>query len=60
MVTVRDDGAGIPAGLNLAKSKSLGLRLVHVLAQQLRGSFRLTNDGGVAAEISFPLDEVTT
>ena len=60
VLTVRDDGAGLPPDFDLEKTKSLGLRLVDVLAHQLHGTFRLTNAGGVAAQFSFPFDEVTT
>jgi PAS domain S-box-containing protein len=60
VLTVRDNGVGLPAGFDLTKVKSLGLQLVDVLARQLRGSFRLTNSCGVAAELSFPLNEEAT
>ena len=60
VLTVRDNGAGLPADLDLAKTNSLGLQLVDVLARQLHGTFRLDNEGGVSAGLSFPLEEVTS
>lgn len=58
-VTVRDNGTGLPDGFDLTTVKSLGLQLVNVLAQQLHGTFRLTDEGGVSVQFSFPSDEVT-
>ncbi len=36
---VRDDGMGLQAPLDLLQPKSLGLRIVHILTRQLKGSF---------------------
>jgi len=54
VLTVCDDGIGLPEGFDEKKSPTLGLQLVGVLARQLRGGFTLTSDGGVRAEIVFP------
>lgn len=35
LVSVRDDGTGLPADFDLSKSKGLGLRIVTALAKQL-------------------------
>jgi two-component system, sensor histidine kinase PdtaS len=41
-LTVTDDGAGLPAGFDLAHNASLGLQIVRTLAlDDLKGSFRL-------------------
>jgi PAS domain S-box-containing protein len=37
LVSVADDGVGLPAGLDLAAAGSLGLRLIRTLARQLDG-----------------------
>jgi two-component sensor histidine kinase len=60
VLTVRDNGVGLPARFDPTKAKSLGLQLVDVLSRQLHGSFRLTSSAGVAAELSFPFDQEAT
>jgi two-component sensor histidine kinase len=46
LLTVRDDGAGPPDGFDLAASKSLGLRIVRAMAQQLGGKFEMAREDG--------------
>jgi len=43
---VSDNGVGLPQHLNWTKSRSLGLRLVRVLAQQLRANLNIRSQGG--------------
>jgi two-component sensor histidine kinase len=50
-----DDGVGLPPGLDLEKTASLGTRLVFMLARQLEGRCEFLNHGGTRVEISFPL-----
>ena len=50
---VEDNGAGLDKDIDIKKSKSLGLRLVHRLVKQLHGSLVQTNDQGARFEISF-------
>jgi len=45
VLTVRDDGAGPPAGFDPSQSKSLGLRIVRAMAQQLNGRFEMSREG---------------
>jgi PAS domain S-box-containing protein len=59
VLTVRDNGVGLPDGFDLARSQSLGLQLVAVLARQLGGTFQLTSRDGVTAEVAFPRSEAT-
>jgi two-component sensor histidine kinase len=37
LVSVRDDGVGLPAGFDIGKSKGLGMRIVVALARQVGG-----------------------
>ncbi len=50
-VSVCDDGVGIP---DRARDGSLGLRLVRVLAEQLRGSVEIEGGSGTTVTLSFP------
>jgi two-component sensor histidine kinase len=55
---VKDSGVGIPADLDINKSKSLGLRLVRSLTQQIRGSFELVKiDSGTSAQLQFTVND---
>jgi PAS domain S-box-containing protein len=56
-LVVSDDGIGIPADLNIAKSKTLGLRLITSLARQLGGSASFTREKGTACTITFEMLE---
>jgi two-component sensor histidine kinase len=50
---VSDDGVGLPAGVNWQESRSLGLRLIHLLAGQLDASVEVRNGGGTEFLIDF-------
>jgi hypothetical protein len=54
-LTFSDDGVGIPAGLDIAKAKTLGLQLVHMLALQLTGNVNVERAPGTRFEIRFPI-----
>jgi two-component sensor histidine kinase len=54
---VEDNGVGIPGDLDVNAGKSLGLRLVRSLTQQIRGSFELVKvGGGTSACLEFTVD----
>jgi two-component sensor histidine kinase len=54
---VGDSGVGIPASVDIETSKSLGLRLVRSLTQQIRGSFGLVKiDAGTSARLQFKVN----
>jgi two-component sensor histidine kinase len=54
---VEDSGVGIPADLEVHTSKSLGLRLVRSLAQQIHGTFELVRiEPGTSAHLHFTVD----
>jgi two-component sensor histidine kinase len=58
VLTIRDNGVGIPADLDLASVGSLGLKLVTDLAQfQLGGKMLLKKDPGTEIEIIVPFGE---
>jgi two-component sensor histidine kinase len=54
---VDDTGVGIPADLDVNSNKSLGLRLVRSLTQQIRGAFELVESApGTSAHLQFTVD----
>jgi len=50
---VSDDGVGLPADVDWRQSRSLGLRLVHLLSRQLDAAVEVRQDGGTGFLISF-------
>ena len=55
LVSVRDDGAGLPNGFTLDKGANLGLQIVRTLLIELQGEIRVWSDGGTTVELSIPL-----
>jgi two-component sensor histidine kinase len=53
-LVVRDDGVGFPPDLDFRQSRSLGLRLVNTLVEQLEGTIQLDRSGGTRFEVRFP------
>jgi two-component sensor histidine kinase len=55
---VQDSGVGIPAGFDFKTNQSLGLKLVRLLTQQIRGSFELVrSDPGTVAHLHFEVNQ---
>jgi PAS domain S-box-containing protein len=52
-LAVKDDGVGLPAGIDLEHTVSLGLRLVRTLTQQLGGRLRMETREGTQTVIEF-------
>lgn len=52
-LVVMDDGVGLPPGFDPLACRSLGMRLVKMLADQLHGQMSLRSEGGVRVEIIF-------
>jgi two-component sensor histidine kinase len=55
-IMVADDGIGFPQRRGFAASTGLGLRLVHILADQLKGKVDLRPGTGTQIELTFDLD----
>lgn len=53
MLTVSDNGIGLPAGLDIGATETLGLQLVTILTRQLRGSIQLEREQGTTFAINF-------
>ena len=53
VLSVADNGVGLPEGFEPDRCVSLGLQLVSVLSRQLRGTLEVCGRGGAAFTISF-------
>ncbi len=54
-LTVRDNGVGLPEGVDIEHTDTLGLQIVALLAGQLDGRIEIRRDGGTAFTLSFKL-----
>ncbi len=54
LLTVADNGVGLPEKLDYRNAQTLGLQLVSALVEQLDGSLAVNNDAGARFTISFP------
>ncbi|CAB4699868.1 unannotated protein [freshwater metagenome] len=57
VITIVDDGVGLPAGFDLSTSSNLGLQIVRTLTEnELKGLLKLTStEMGTTATLRFPL-----
>ena len=53
LLTVGDNGVGMPADLDFQNTESLGLQLVNTLTEQLDGTIELDGENGTTFRISF-------
>jgi PAS domain S-box-containing protein len=53
---VRDSGRGLPADFRLDEVQTLGLRIVHALAQRLHASVTVDSRDGVHFTLAFPME----
>lgn len=53
VLTISDNGPGLPADVIDSGSDSIGLNLIDRLVRQINGSLRLQNDNGAVLEVSF-------
>jgi two-component sensor histidine kinase len=51
---VSDNGIGLPEGVSFSSTKSLGLRLVRTLADQLGGTIEMGCEPGARITLTFP------
>ena len=57
VLSVKDDGIGLPREMDIKKVRSLGLRLVQMLARQLHASVEAQNHNGTTFTITFEVSE---
>lgn len=53
-LSVQDNGIGLPPDFSIQNAQSLGLQLVRMLAEQLRGKVEVKNNNGAIFRITFP------
>jgi two-component sensor histidine kinase len=53
---VRDNGIGMPPGVNLERGNTLGLKLIRSLVNQVKGKVSLEGNQGTHYQIEFPLN----
>jgi two-component sensor histidine kinase len=55
LLIIADNGTGMPGGIDVTRSPSLGLYLIRfIVKHQLRGSLEISTAGGTAYTIRFP------
>ncbi|MGD9973744.1 MAG: sensor histidine kinase [Desulfatirhabdiaceae bacterium] len=57
---VRDNGVGLPADLDWRNLKTLGLRLVQMLAKQMRATIQAESGPGTEFQINFNVKGITS
>ncbi len=53
LLSVSDDGVGLPDGFSAQQARSLGLRLVNILSKQLKGQLEVFSDAGAHFNVHF-------
>ncbi|MEI9985804.1 MAG: PAS domain S-box protein [Aliidongia sp.] len=59
VLSVSDNGIGIPDHVDIGKATTLGLQLVVLLADQLRGSFSMQRSNPTRVTLTFPPGELS-
>jgi PAS domain S-box-containing protein len=50
---VQDDGVGLPAGMDIENTATLGMQLITILSRQLRAKMQVKLESGTSIEIEF-------
>ncbi|MCP5054782.1 MAG: PAS domain S-box protein [bacterium] len=53
-LTFKDNGIGLPPGMDVEETRSLGFQLVSILTEQLNGQMEVQRSGGTLFNITFP------
>ena len=54
-LTIGDDGVGMPRDLDFRNPSTLGLRIVNILVEQIKGTLALNPGPGTSFTLTFPL-----
>ena len=60
LLTIADDGVGLPSQINIDQVNTFGLKLIRGLSEDLDGTFKLLGSGGTKLSIAFRHRLVTT
>ena len=55
MLVFKDNGVGFPDNVDFYNSRSLGLQLVNILAEQVHGTVEFSGDSGFYFKLTFPI-----
>jgi two-component sensor histidine kinase len=58
LLTIADNGQGLPANLDLQHTNTLGMEMMKALSKQLGGEFKIENKSGVRISIEFHIEKV--
>jgi len=58
ILTITDDGKGLPAGFDLKTTTSLGMEMMKALSKQLDATFKIQSNAGVSISIEFKIEKV--
>ncbi len=53
LLSVSDNGVGLPPDFNLERTRSLGLKMIRSLSRQIRGTLDFHRDGGTTVAVAF-------
>jgi two-component sensor histidine kinase len=53
VLEVSDDGVGLPPEMDITRTASLGMQLVYLIAEQLKGEMEVSREGGTSFRILF-------
>lgn len=57
LITVKDDGDGLPDGFDLETTDSFGMQLVSALIEQMHGKVKITESTGAQFDMRIPLKQ---
>jgi len=56
VLSIADNGRGLPQNFRLAETSSLGMEMMKALSKQLGGSFEISNNPGVTVTVIFKIE----
>ena len=56
-LVISDNGVGLPVGVDISKTRSMGMRLVTGLAKQLNAELTINNENGVSVSLQFKAEK---